>query len=275
VYPGEGITKRELAEYCLAVADRMLPHVVDRPLMILRCPDGQGRPCFFQKNVTSRVPAGLAEVTIPDAGGGPASTYLRVKDARGLVALVQIGVLEVHVWGTIARRLERPDRVVFDLDPGPGVTWAGVVRGARAVRAELERRGLVSFVKTTGGAGVHVLAPIAPGPGWPAVRAFAREVAEALAGATPARFVAQAGKEKRRGRIFIDYLRNGRGATWVAPYSARAREGAPVSMPLAWEELKAAHKPLRWTVRSVPRLRGADAWQAVLRLKQSLPKPES
>ena len=275
VYPTAGVTKLELARYYETVAARMLPHVVERPLMILRCPDGEGRPCFYQKNVTSRVPPGLAEVTIPDLEGGPPSTYLRIKDVRGLIALVQMGVLEIHVWSTVARRLERPDRTVFDLDPGAGVTWAGVVSGARAVRDELERRGLKSFVKTTGGKGVHVVAPITPGAAWSDVRAFARGVAETLARVAPKRFVAQSGEARRRGKIFVDYLRNGRGATWVAPYSARARKGAPVSMPISWDDLTAGHRPARWTVRTVPPLGDRDAWQGIARVRQLLPPAEA
>jgi len=270
VFPSAGVTKLELAHYYETVAPRMLPHVVDRPLMILRCPDGEGKPGFYQKNVTGRVPPGLAKVTIPDPEGGPASTYLRIKDARGLVALVQMDVIEIHVWGAVAHRLERPDRVVFDLDPGAGVTWSRVVSGARAVRDELARRGLVSFVKTTGGNGVHVVTPITPGPAWTEVRGFARDVAETLTRAAPLKFVARSGEARRRGKIFVDYLRNGRGATWVAPYSARARKGAPVSMPVSWDELTAAHKPMRWTVRSVPGMVGRDPWLEIALVRQSL-----
>jgi len=270
VFPSAGVTKLELARYYESVAERMLPHVIDRPLMILRCPDGEGKPGFYQKHVTGRVPPGLARVTIPDPRGGPASTYLRIRDARGLVALVQMDVIEIHVWGAVARRLERPDRVVFDLDPGAGVTWARVVSGAHAVRDELERRGLVSFVKTTGGKGVHVVAPITPGPAWSEVRAFARDVAETLARAAPGKFVARSGEARRHGRIFADYLRNGRGATWVAPYSARARAGAPVSMPVSWDDLTAVNKPLRWTVRTVAGMFGRDPWEGMRGVRQSL-----
>jgi bifunctional non-homologous end joining protein LigD len=270
VFPSAGVTKLELARYYEAVAARMLPHVVDRPLMLYRCPDGEGQPGFYQKHVTGRVPPGLAKVTIPDPAGGPSAVYFRLKDARGLIALVQMDVVEIHVWGAVARRLERPDRVVFDLDPGAGVTWARIVTGARAVRDELARRGLTSFVKTTGGKGVHVVAPITPGPAWTEVRAFARDVAVTLARTAPRSFVAQSGAARRRGKIFIDYLRNGRGATWVAPYSVRARKGAPVSMPVSWDELTGAHKPLRWTVRSVPGMVGRDPWECMGGVRQSL-----
>jgi bifunctional non-homologous end joining protein LigD len=275
VFPAAKITKLELAEYYVAVADRMLPHVIDRPLMILRCPEGEGHPCFFQKNAGTRVPEGLGEVAIPDEKGGPTATYLRVREAKGLVALVQMGVLEVHIWGSMAQKLEKPDRIVFDLDPDPSVPWSRVVEAAGIVREELKRHDLVSFLKTTGGKGLHVVAPIEPKLEWPEVKEFTREVTQGIVRTDSRAFTAHLSKEKRKGRIFIDYLRNGRGATWVAPYSARARPKAAVSLPIDWKELKPSLDPEAFTVRTVPGLlpgAAKDPWRAIATTQQSIPR---
>jgi bifunctional non-homologous end joining protein LigD len=199
--------------------------------------------------------------------------YLLVDDAEGVVALVQMGSLEIHLWGATERDLERPDRLVFDLDPAEGVPWARTVQAARRLRERLDALGLESFVKTTGGKGLHVVAPVEPVLDWDAVKTFAKAMAAALVEGHPGEYVDQAGKALRHGKIFIDYLRNGRGATSVAPYSTRAKSGAPVSTPVRWEELDAA-KPGAFTMATVParlaRLK-KDPWEGFFDLKQRLP----
>ena len=270
IYPKLGITKLALAQYYASVAERMLPHVVDRPLMLLRCPQGQAGQGFFQKNAGVSIPKGIAPVKIPNEKGGPASTYLRIETAQGVVGLVQLGVIEIHIWGSRAQQLEKPDRIVFDLDPDPTVPWERVVEGALRVKKELERRGLKTFLKTTGGKGLHVVAPIEPVAPWAAVKEATRQIAVAIVKDDPKGFTAQLSKARRTGKIFLDYLRNGRGATWIAPYAARAREGAGVSMPLAWSALKSTD-PGDFTVATVSGDRlGADPWKDIAKAKQTL-----
>lgn len=235
VYPEQGVTKRELAEYYERVADRILPHVGERLLTLVRCPGGQGKPCFFQKHAKEGLPEAIYSHAEGEAG---AEHFVYVRDAAGLVALVQVGVLEIHVWGSTVERLEYPDRLVFDLDPDPELGWAPLVEAALDVREELESAGLRSFVKTTGGKGLHVTAPLTGQSAWNEAKAFSRAVADRLVKKRPSRYVATMAKEKREGKIFIDYLRNARGATAIAPYSTRARPGAPVATPVAWQELE-------------------------------------
>ena len=205
----------------------MLPHVVDRPLAIVRCPAGNGKPCFFQKHPGEGASVHLRKVNV--SKGGAPEYHLAVEDVAGLISLVQMGVLEVHVWGSRANQLEKPDRLIFDLDPDPSVDWSDVVIAAREMRHLLLELGLTSFLKTTGGKGLHVVVPIVPRVEWEKARAFSRAVAELMVQAAPDRFIATMSKAARKGKIFIDYLRNGRGATAVAPYSTRAKPGATVS----------------------------------------------
>jgi bifunctional non-homologous end joining protein LigD len=259
-----GITKLGLARYYDAVADWMLPHVLGRPLTIVRCPHGAGDDagCFYQKHPESRGwPDAFGTVEIVDSAG-PA-VYFFVKDAAGLIALAQLGTLEVHTWSALASDPEHPDRIVFDLDPGPGVQFAEVADGAHTVRDALRALGLAAFVKTTGGHGLHVVAPIVAERGWGEVRAFAHGLVEVLARERAGRFTDLASKVERPGRVFIDYLRNAHGATAVCAYSTRARPGAHVSVPVTWEELERGLDPAAFDVRSVPaRLAalGADPW---------------
>jgi bifunctional non-homologous end joining protein LigD len=266
-----GTTKRDLADYVRAVAPRMLPLVAGRPLMLLRCPDGVGKACFHQKNAPDPVPPGLAPVTIPSAKGGVEGTYMTVENAEGLVSLVQLGSLEIHVWGSKAEDLERPERLVFDLDPGPGVPWADVVRGAKTMRALLEELGLASFPLVTGGKGFHVVVPVEPGPEWPEAKAFCRAVVQAAIRREPGRYTAQLSKDRRVKKIFIDYLRNGRGATAIAPYSMRARPGMPIAVPIAWSEVTARLAPDRYHAKDVvKRIAAADPWAGYEKNRASL-----
>jgi len=265
----DGVTKAAVARYYAAVADHILPHLRSRPVALLRCPDGLGGQCFYQKHPGGWTPSSLRRVSIREKT--KSADYLVIEDAAGLVELIQMGVLEIHTWNAQASRLEAPDRVVFDLDPGPDVPWAAVVAAARLVRATLDGEGLRSFVKTTGGKGLHVVAPITPGPGWSECLDFTSRVVDLLVGETPKAFVGTMAKAARKGKIFIDYFRNQRGATSVAAYSTRARAGAPVSMPITWDELERVY-PTDFTLHTVPdRLEAqGDSWAGMLEAKQDL-----
>jgi DNA ligase D len=272
LYPEQSITKRQLAEYYLAVAEAMLPHVARRPITLVRCPTGRQRKCFYQRHAGSGVPAELGEVDIP--GFEESGAYLFIKDAPGLVALVQMGVLEVHPWGARVDKPDRPDRVIFDLDPGEGLGFADVAQAGHEVRAYLGDLGLASFAKTTGGKGVHVVVPVDRRYGYPQVKAFAKKVAESLAAKTPTRYLTRISKAERRGRIFIDYLRNDATSTAVAAYSTRSRAGAPVATPVTWDELIPALDPAAFNVNTVPeRLAriGGDPWREMGKVRQGLP----
>jgi len=271
LYPELGVTKLELAQYYEAVARHLLPHIADRPLTLVRCPQGRRAGCFYQKHRTDDLPDSIGGIRLREKQ--KSATYVAVHDVAGLAALVQRGVLELHPWGARADQLERPDRLVLDLDPGPGVPWARVVQAAHELRALARELELESFVRTTGGKGLHVVLPIDRRSNWDVAKDFTHALAEALARRDPRAFVLVATKSKRTGRIFLDYLRNGRGATAVASYSARASPGATVATPLAWKELDARLDPAAFTVRSVPqRLARArrDPWHDFFELRQSL-----
>ncbi|MCP8940225.1 non-homologous end-joining DNA ligase [Alsobacter sp. SYSU M60028] len=272
LYPEQGITKRDLAAYYEAVAPAMLPHVADRPITLVRCPTGRRSKCFYQRHAGSGVPASLSRVTVP--GLETSGAYLYLRDATGLVSLVQLGVLEIHPWGVRVDEPTRPDRVILDLDPGEGLAFSDVVAAARDVRRELEEAGLVCFVKTTGGKGLHVVAPLTRDHEWPQVKAFARAMANRLGEREPDRFLTRIAKAERVGRIFIDYLRNDATSTAVAPYSSRAREGAPVATPLEWDELRPGLDPAAFNVRTIPdRLKTkGDPWADIARAARPLPR---
>jgi bifunctional non-homologous end joining protein LigD len=268
LYPEQRITKLELARYYEAIADRLLVHVAGRPLTLVRCPEGSGNACFYQKHATAGMPEAVRAI---DIGGG--ERYTTVDDAAGLVSLVQMGVLEIHPWSCTGEDLEHPDRLIFDLDPGPGVGWVDVVEGAKAVRVRLSEAGLDAFVKTSGGKGLHVVAPLDGSDSWERVKAFTKGMAQAMAADDPARYIATMSKAKRRGKIFVDYLRNARGATAVAAYSTRARAGAAVSTPLAWRDLGSRTDPSRFSIRTVLRRvarTGTDPWATFQSLHQSI-----
>jgi bifunctional non-homologous end joining protein LigD len=272
LYRDQAITKVGLARYYEAVADWMVPHVADRPLSLVRCPDGDRGACFYQKHATPGVPKQVKRVRIRE-GGGRTAAYLYVDDLPGLIALAQIGVLEVHPWGARVDRLERPDRLVLDLDPAPGLPWPRVVAAAEEARALLKDLGLVSFVKTTGGKGLHVVVPLRAVAGWDALRALGEGIGAEMTRRAPDRYTINPLKAARRGRIFIDYLRNVRGATAVAAYSPRAKRGAPVSLPLAWSELSGKTRPEAFTVETVPKrlaTRRQDPWAEFLSVDQAL-----
>src|SRR5690348_2717574 len=270
LYPEQGISKQDLADYYLAVAERMLPHVARRPLTLVRCPAGSEKKCFYQRHAGSGVPDELEEVKI----AGFAEPYLYIKDTSGLIALVQMGVLEIHPWGARIDRPDRPDRIVFDLDPGEGLDFAAIVAAALDVRERLEAQGLAAFAKTTGGKGMHVVVPIARRHTWPAVKAFAKATAEAMAADAPERFLTRIAKAERKGRIFIDYLRNDPTSTAIGPYSTRARAGAPVAMPLAWDEVTPELDPKHFTIAGARRriARMPDPWADIDKHASALPR---
>jgi len=232
-----GQTKGELADYYAAVAPLMLPWAAGRPVSLVRCPQGRAKKCFFQKHDSGSFGEHVHHVPIVEKDGG-AEDYLYIEDAAGLLACVQMGTIEFHGWGSRVAEVEAPDRMVFDLDPDVGLDFAAVKSAAQDIHDRLADIGLASFAMLSGGKGVHVVVPLATGHSWAAHKDFSKRFSEALALAEPERFTAQMSKAKRTGRIFLDYLRNQRGSTAVLPYSARAREGAPVAVPIAWSELK-------------------------------------
>jgi bifunctional non-homologous end joining protein LigD len=241
------LTKQALADYYYAVAARMLPHIAGRPLSLVRCPEGSGKPCFFQKHVKSMLPPGIGSVDVPDKKTGAIEPYITLSGAsatpEALASLAQLGVLEVHPWGSRNDDLEHPDRLIFDLDPDESLAWPTVTQAAEEVRSRLKKLGLTSFLKTTGGKGLHVVIPIDPELDWSAAKDFAHRFVLGMEKKNPALYLTKMTKSARAGKIYLDYLRNERGATAVAPYSPRARNGAPVSMPLAWSELKSPERP--------------------------------
>jgi len=270
LYPDQKVTKQALAEYYVQVAEWILPHVVDRPLSLVRCPAGRAGKCFYQKHVSDAMGAQIHSVTIEEKQGQ--GEYVYIRDLAGLIALVQVSVLEIHPWGSRVDRYDRPDRIVFDLDPDASMPFADTVAAARQVRQRLSAVELESFAKTTGGKGLHVVVPLVRRNTWDEVRTFAEATARGLVASDPDRYVANMRKEKRRKKIFIDYLRNAQGATSVAPYSTRARAGAPVATPVHWDELDGV-TPDGYTISNVvQRLarRKRDPWPGFDDVRQSL-----
>ncbi|MGE0757700.1 MAG: DNA ligase D, partial [Pirellulaceae bacterium] len=271
VFPEMGLTKLAIAEYYEAVGPWMLPYVADRPLTLMRCPRGRAQACFYQKHLADGAPDGTRSVPIAEKHGE--RQYIVVDDLQGLIALVQMGALELHPWPARTDKIESPDMLIFDLDPGEGVPWRGVVAGAFAVREQLADLGLESFPRTTGGKGLHVVAPLARRNSWEELKSFARAIAQELARQRPTEWIANMSKAKRHGKVFIDYLRNQRGATAVANYSTRARPGATVALPVTWDELPTLSGADDWDVANVPaRLqeRKHDPWDGFHQQRQSI-----
>jgi len=265
LYPDQGVTKIELARYYEAVADRMLPHVADRPLTLVRCPEGAAGECFYQKHPSPGLPSSVGRVAIREKGA--VLDYMTVDSLAGLVALVQIGALEIHAWGSKKDRVEEPDRIVFDLDPDPTTPWPRVIDAAKDVKKELDRLELASFLKTTGGKGLHVVVPLERRreQDWDVVKTFSHAVVASIARRAPDRYTTNMAKARRTGKVFLDYLRNGRGATAVAPYSSRAKPGAPVALPIGWDELTTRLAPDAFRVRDVAKIvaRRRDPWRGI------------
>ena len=269
LWPDAGVTKQGLAEFYAETWPWISPWLVDRPLALLRCPGGIAEACFFQKHAWNGISDSIIRSPDPDDG----EELLAVRDLEGLLALVQASVLEIHVWGAKLDDIERPDGITFDLDPDADVAWSDVISAAVEVRDRLKAKGLAAFVKTTGGKGLHVYSPLKPHADWAAAKEFAHGLAKAMASDSPRKYLATASKAQRRGRIFLDYLRNGRGATAVVAYSPRARAGATVSTPIGWGELGPELHSDRFTVTNLlHRLaQGDDPWRDVRKQARRLP----
>jgi bifunctional non-homologous end joining protein LigD len=268
IFPELAISKVDLARYYEAIAPWVLPHVTDRPLTLLHCPQGMGGPCQYLKHAKQWGPSALRRVRIQEKT--KIGEYLVADSISAVVALVQMGIVEVHTWNSTAGALEKPNRIIWDLDPGPEVSWPQVVAGARLVRKVLKTLGLVSWVKTTGGRGLHVVVPIQPSRDWSECLAFSHAVSAAIVRTDPTLYTTTFAKSGREQKILFDYLRNNRTNTSICAFSPRARPGAPVSVPIAWRELRAT--PESWTIATVlQRLRRrTDPWAAYWTTTQQL-----
>jgi bifunctional non-homologous end joining protein LigD len=271
LYPEPELTKLDIARYYASVSDWIVPHVAGRPLTLVRCPEGIAGECFFMKHSKVWAPSALRRVRIKEKT--KLGEYLIADDIAGVVGLVQMGVLEIHTWNSVFEDVERPNRIVFDLDPGDDVEWASVVRGARMVREALAALQLDSYVKTTGGRGLHVVVPLMPHADWSQCLEFSRALSERFEEAQPDLYTTAFARAGRERKILIDYLRNNRTNTSVAAYSTRARPGAPVSVPITWEELRTSLKPQGFTVITVPKRLAKlkkDPWDGYSKGKQKL-----
>lgn len=270
IYPELGFSKLDLVRYYERVGPAMLPHVADRPLTLVHCPDGLNAPCNYMRHRKVWGPGVLRRVRIKEKT--KVGEYLVIDDIEGIIALAQIGVVEMHTWNSTSHDVERPNRIVWDFDPGPQTAWADVVKSAKAIRRLLDTLGLQSWVKTTGGHGLHVVVPIVPHRPWDECLDFARSVASALAATNPDLYTIAFAKQGREKKILIDYLRNNRTNTSVAAYSARARTTATVSMPIDWSQLSARLKPERFTVTNTGRKALGDPWKEYWKAKQKISK---
>ena len=271
MYAEQGATKLDLARYYDDIQEWILPWLANRPLSLLRCPEGWKEECFFQKHPRQTIAKTLPRISIEESKGF--KDYVYVQSIADVVSLVQVGVLEFHPWGAQVDDIEKPDLMIFDLDPSPEVPWPQILRTANDLRERLEALGLSSFPRTTGGKGLHLVVPLRPSASWDEVKEFAHAVSEQHARANPKRLTTNMSRTKRRGRIFIDYLRNGRGATAIASYSLRAREGAPVAVPVRWDELSVAMRSDRYNIDNVRRRLGAlqdDPWEGFIEARSSI-----
>ena len=272
LFAGQGVAKIDLARYYAAVAGRMLPYAADHPLSLVRCPRGPEKTCFFQKHAGDGFPDEIRTVPIREKSG-ETKDYLYVHDGAGIVAAVQMGTLEFHIWGSAIDSIGKPDRMIFDLDPDETIGFDRVRQAAFLLRDRLASLGLRSVPMVTGGKGVHVIVPLERRADWAAVKSFAKAFATRMAEEEPDRYTATMSREKRKGRVFIDWLRNERGATAVAPYSTRSREGAPVATPVSWEELEKLEAANRFHLADVlERIEAADPWDGSREWRQSVTK---
>ncbi len=271
MFPDARLTKVDVARFYERISDWIVPHVEGRALTLVRCPEGVSGDCFFMKHSKVWAPPALRRVRIQEKR--KVGEYLIADTAAAVVSLVQMDVLEIHTWNTRIDNVEHPDRIVFDLDPGSKVPWSKVIESARLVRQMLEAVGLASFAKTTGGSGLHVVVPLVPRADWKQCLAFSRALAQAIERYDPDHYTTVFAKLGRERKILIDYLRNNRTNTSVAAFSTRARDGAPVSMPIRWEALTAALKPRAWTVLTAERRLSSlrsDPWRDYWTTKQRL-----
>jgi bifunctional non-homologous end joining protein LigD len=271
IFPALGVTKLQLAEYYDTIAERMLPYIVNRPISMLRCPEGLSDTCFFQRHI------GRGEMKhIYDTGvkvKGRDEDYIMVRDREGLITMIQWGVIEIHPWGAMAEAPDKPNQIIFDLDPDPETPWDAVIEGVREVKARMEEFGLKAFLKTTGGKGLHIVLPLTPKHTWATIKPFTKAIAQSMAHDYPDRYIAMASKAARKGKIFVDYLRNDLTSTAVAPYAVRAREGAGVATPLFWDELSVKLKPSDYNIGTIAERLAqlkSDPWADFLTTEQTI-----
>ena len=267
-----GLTKQQLGDYYWQIAEYMLPQIANRPLSLVRCPEGTAQPCFFQKHINAMLPRGIEAIEIPDKKTGKLEPYITLSTRESLASLAQVGVLEVHPWGSLNDHLEQPDHIILDLDPDESIAWKTLAASAEETRGLLQQLGLESFLKSTGGKGLHVVVPLIPAHNWSVIKQFAHAIALELERRNPSLYLTKMSKAERKGKIFIDYLRNERGSTAVAAYSPRARAGVPVSLPLSWKELKNPERPLfhvsefsAWKIRL-----SRDPWKKMTGMQQDI-----
>jgi len=272
VYPGQGITKARLVAYYEDVANAMLPHIENRPLSLVRCPQGRAKHCFFQKHDTGGFPEQLHSRSIVEKDGDT-QDYFYVTDLAGLVAGTQMNVLEWHIWGSRFDHVEKPDRLVFDIDPDEGLEFKAITIAACEIRDRLQEMGLESFPMVSGGKGIHVIVPLKPEAEWPEVKNFCKSFAQQMADDAPDRYTAKLSKTRRKGRLFIDYLRNERGSTAICPWSVRSREGAPVAVPVDWDEVSSLKSANGFSLAEASERASGNAWSNYFKVKQTLPKP--
>jgi bifunctional non-homologous end joining protein LigD len=251
VYPDIGLTKLEVAQFYEDIQDWLMPMVANRLLSLVRCPDGREQDCFFQKHLIANQASKVPRQDFKQSKGY--KPYAYVQSIKHVIALVQSGVLEFHPFGSLITDTEHPDQMIFDLDPSPGVHWEDILKVTRELRERLEKLGFNTFVRTTGGKGLHVVVPLRPTTDWVGVKAFAKAVSERHAADAPSRLTTKLPKAQRQHKIFIDYLRNGRGATAIASYSTRSRPGAPVAVPVRWDELKSSLRPDQYSITNLRR----------------------
>ncbi|MDB5474150.1 MAG: ligD [Devosia sp.] len=272
IYPGQGVTKADLVAYYAAVAERMLPYVEHRPLSLLRCPQGRAKYCFFQKHDTGGFSDEMKSILITEKDG-TTEDYFFVDNLAGLIAGTQMNVLEWHLWGARTKDIEKPERIIFDIDPDEGLGFEHVRSAAKEIRSALEDLGLQSYALVSGGKGIHVIAPLKPKLEWPEIKAFSKGFAQRLAEHYPDRFTANMSKARRKGKLFIDYLRNERGSTAVAPWSSRSREGAPAAVPVSWEELETIEAANQFSLAAAAgRAKQPDPWKDYFAVSQTVTK---
>lgn len=274
LYPDVNITKLDLANYYNQIAEWILPYILQRPLTLLRCPNGEKKKCFYQRHLTSKT-ENLYAISLSDKTN-KSEPYLYIKNILGLMELIQLGVLEIHPWASQIDKIEKPDFITFDLDPGLDTEWKKLIEAAYFVKDNLQKINLKSFVKTTGSKGLHVVIPIKRLYGWDKVKIFAHTFTQYLVMQNPQLLVANMSKAKRRGKIFVDYLRNQRGASSIAPYSTRIRANAAVATPLNWNELTTRIKSDTFTVKNLPQRLAKlkhDPWKDFFIIKQKLSLP--
>ena len=272
IYPGQGVTKADLVAYYAAVAERMLPYVENRPLSLLRCPQGRAKYCFFQKHDTGGFPDAMKSLLITEKDGGK-EDYFYIDNLAGLIAGTQMNVLEWHLWGSRTKNVEKPERIIFDIDPDEGLGFADVRDAAQTIRRALADFDLESYPLISGGKGIHVIAPLRASAEWPMVKAFCKGLAQRLADNEPDRFVATMSKAKRKGKLFIDYLRNERGSTAIAPWSSRSREGAPAAVPVSWDELPDIKAANQFTLAAAAeRAKRPDPWKSYFTTGKAITK---